>query len=834
MIRTLAVASVALATGDLTPLAFAQFDPGLTSEDGFAEPVRELWLHPRPVVRRDGGGAVADATCIAFLSTNEDPEGDMPRNLAITPDGATAVIVNRDTDALTFLDVDTQTITGTVTVGDFPVCVDVTPDGAYALTTDVFSNTVSVVDLGTRTLAASIPITGDQPFLVHVTADGSSAVVGVINDGISSSFSIIDLGSLTETDVIPSTGQGVIGGFFTPESGISGNIFTQFEVSPDSRTIVLPDRGNGRVGLYDIGAGAQVADIATNAGPTPVAVAGDGSIAVVSHEGAEKAISVIDLDAMVLDHVVPTGADLFNQVIALTPDNQFAMAAILNNLIFVDLLNDQVTATINTGTVGDIVVSADGQYAFVSNANARIISIATQSLVATIPFAPGAETVSSPVENRAIVLNNRFAEDANVYDINGNAGFAEGGALSGEPNEGDATRAVTISADGGTLVACNNTSRNVSIIDLDDATVRAYVDTGDRVWDSVITPDGSTALVTNTDANSITVIDLNTDTAVATLNTPQRPTEIVMSPDGTQAYAVSVAGSDQVWFIDVDGANTSVTGNIPAGQLGSIIYTYNVSSGIGLSPDGSILAVCVSFDDILKLVDATTQQVIANVAVGDFPIRVAFSPDGTLAYVTNSFSNDMSVVEIDGANSQTIATVPAIQFPLTVTVDGAGGFAYVGSFDFNSPSLKVVDLGTNAIVKSVSLGDAPRAVELDDARDTLYVATTGGDLVRVSAAGAASAVIDTEALSAGPSDLALHAPSQTAVAAQPIPDGVDILRYGPSADCDDNGDLNILDFVCFQQEWQAQSEKGDCDGNGLYNILDFVCFQGVFTQGGCS
>jgi hypothetical protein len=51
------------------------------------------------------------------------------------------------------------------------------------------------------------------------------------------------------------------------------------------------------------------------------------------------------------------------------------------------------------------------------------------------------------------------------------------------------------------------------------------------------------------------------------------------------------------------------------------------------------------------------------------------------------------------------------------------------------------------------------------------------------------------------------------------------------ADCNDDGALNILDFVCFQGEWQAQTELGDCDGNDLYNILDFVCFQGVFQQG---
>ena len=58
------------------------------------------------------------------------------------------------------------------------------------------------------------------------------------------------------------------------------------------------------------------------------------------------------------------------------------------------------------------------------------------------------------------------------------------------------------------------------------------------------------------------------------------------------------------------------------------------------------------------------------------------------------------------------------------------------------------------------------------------------------------------------------------------------LDGGCPADCDGNGVLNILDFVCFQTEWQNQTPFGDCDGNGEYNILDFVCYQGAF-QAGC-
>ena len=51
------------------------------------------------------------------------------------------------------------------------------------------------------------------------------------------------------------------------------------------------------------------------------------------------------------------------------------------------------------------------------------------------------------------------------------------------------------------------------------------------------------------------------------------------------------------------------------------------------------------------------------------------------------------------------------------------------------------------------------------------------------------------------------------------------------ADCDGNGVLNILDFVCYQGLFVGGDPAADCDGNGVLNILDFVCFQGEFTAG---
>jgi len=51
------------------------------------------------------------------------------------------------------------------------------------------------------------------------------------------------------------------------------------------------------------------------------------------------------------------------------------------------------------------------------------------------------------------------------------------------------------------------------------------------------------------------------------------------------------------------------------------------------------------------------------------------------------------------------------------------------------------------------------------------------------------------------------------------------------ADCNDDGELNILDFVCFQALFAAGDLEADCNGDGVLNVLDFVCFQAEFAAG---
>jgi len=65
-----------------------------------------------------------------------------------------------------------------------------------------------------------------------------------------------------------------------------------------------------------------------------------------------------------------------------------------------------------------------------------------------------------------------------------------------------------------------------------------------------------------------------------------------------------------------------------------------------------------------------------------------------------------------------------------------------------------------------------------------------------------------------------------------LDDDVHFVGLVCEADCNEDGTLNILDFVCFQTLFQAGDPDADCNDDGALNILDFVCFQAVF-QAGC-
>jgi YVTN family beta-propeller protein len=282
----------------------------------------------------------------------------------------------------------------------------------------------------------------------------------------------------------------------------------------------------------------------------------------------------------------------------------------------------------------------------------------------------------------------------------------------------------------------------------------------------------------------------------------------------------------------LNGAASALISQAPAGQTGSAQgYAYTEISGIELNPSGSLLAVCDSFNDLLRLYDTTTRVEIAAVPVGDFPIRVAFNPAGTRAYVTNAFGDSVSVVAISGASSSNIATVSGIEFPLVVNVDAVGAYVYVGNTDANSPLLYVIDASTNAALTTTALTAPARDSHYVAADGLLYLILNDGALAQIKAAGPATSALNFIPLTSAPSDLAFADAANMAVVAQPIPDGIDIIDFGGQLPCPSDiapqgqgdGAVNIDDLLLVISNWNAVGPNpADVNGNGLVDIDDLL------------
>lgn len=59
---------------------------------------------------------------------------------------------------------------------------------------------------------------------------------------------------------------------------------------------------------------------------------------------------------------------------------------------------------------------------------------------------------------------------------------------------------------------------------------------------------------------------------------------------------------------------------------------------------------------------------------------------------------------------------------------------------------------------------------------------------------------------------------------------LDPIRECP-AECDGSPGLDLFDFLCFVNEFNAENPDADCDGSGALTIFDFLCYINVFNAG---
>ncbi|MFO7676604.1 MAG: hypothetical protein R6X12_09860 [bacterium] len=654
---------------------------------------------PEVVVRvAEPGQTLADiVTRFAYVKTDVDPgvepEGDYLDRVVFTRDGAKAIVSNRMTGNITVFDWATMTAETTVAVGSYPAGMAVTDE--LLIIARSFADSVTIVRLADWSVVARLP-SGSQPWVVRTSPDGSRAYVAC---DISNTCEVYDLAGLSRVATLADFPCYLVTVSWNSENGRFSADFSGFEVTPDGGHLVVPDTGN-LIYWVDAATGAKVDTVAGVGHCWFLRYSGDSTRLVTARYSTPCVALQLDVAGRALtDSVVITGYSLSTLDVAVNADGSKAYLGTGNNTsTLVDFTTGSFTTFSQTytafwlGTSPDHSLAISGQYRF------SVIDFATGTMRGQHQGNSQSVGAVSPVGTRVASFDAHRHEGIYFYDYSSPTPVYRGTTVSGRDPEGDAPHRVAVSPDGGRVIATNVLSDNLSIIDPESAEVAAILPLGDRPQDIAFTSDSRWAVAAGLNGNTIAVIDL-ADNSLTTLAVSGGPATVVITPNDSFACVGNIS-ANTVSIIRLDGAASEVIANVPCGEIGVVWAANGVWSGLGMSPDGRHLLVAVSFEDLVRVIDTGDWSVVAELAVGDFPLCFAFDSTGEYATVTNYQSGSYSTLHLDGAGSSVFGTFNSGQYPMRVAYNRA--LDQVGIGNYGAKTVTLVDPRTGTQISTIS------------------------------------------------------------------------------------------------------------------------------------
>lgn len=199
--------------------------------------------------------------------------------------------------------------------------------------------------------------------------------------------------------------------------------------------------------------------------------------------------------------------------------------------------------------------------------------------------------------------------------------------------------------------------------------------------------------------------------AISGRSVGDRPTDVVLSSDGTIAY-VSNAADGTLSVLDLSGSDSATV------QVGL------QPTALGIAPDGALVYVANSGDDSISIVDAAAalndplNAVIATVPVGAVPSGLAVAGDGQSVWVTNAGANSVSIVDVGsiGAGTPAVQTLSAVgEFPARIALTPDDEFAYLTNFASGDGDgfVSVIDAQARSVLPfRVPVGRFPVAIQI--------------------------------------------------------------------------------------------------------------------------
>ncbi|MCO1659821.1 serine/threonine-protein kinase [Pseudonocardia humida] len=287
------------------------------------------------------------------------PVGPTPGYMEIAPNGRYAYIANRGAGVLTVFDTTINSVTGAIPVPEGgPQFVAFSPDGTRAYVSifnnDRTVNEVGVLDTATSTFVARVP-TGVRPFALDVTPDGRTVYVPNHDSG---SITVIDTASNAVTATV--------------------------EVAPNPHWVDVSEDGTRLYAANHESNVVTILDTATNTPITTVPV-GLSPHSILAHPSEpllfnvnydSSSMSVTDLNSNAVIATVPTAPH--PQDVSMAPDGRHGyLATVDDNAIQVfDATTFAITARVPTGrSPTSIAVAPNGRQAYVTNLDDGTVTV---------------------------------------------------------------------------------------------------------------------------------------------------------------------------------------------------------------------------------------------------------------------------------------------------------------------------------------------------------------------------------------------------------------------------------------------------------------------------
>jgi YVTN family beta-propeller protein len=236
-------------------------------------------------------------------------------------------------------------------------------------------------------------------------------------------------------------------------------------------------------------------------------------------------------------------------------------------------------------------------------------------------------------------------------------------------------------------------------------------------------------------ANTVEVVDTKEQKIVESIKTDGAAVAIAISSDGSRLYA-AIPGNIKPNIEVIDTARYRVIRDIPVTER---------PVGLAVSPDGKTLVATNRADAItglarygdgggVSIIDTATRMTLSTFDAGKKPTGVSIGADGTTAYIANSGSDTVSVVNLDSFRVNGTTAVGA--GPVGVAASPTSKYVYVAENGSNRVS--VVDTTTNQAVATIPTGPGPTAIVVGADGNKAYAAYAGNAQIP-----AAVAIIDT-------------------------------------------------------------------------------------------